>query len=331
MDSRNKLRPQSGDQGHKSPRKRRKDIGDCRNQVGGQESGQRSRQRVEGRPQVLPECKARQHVAERRLDGCEGAGQRGSSLLCSGPRDAQVVLNHLDSVNDGAERHILDRFGRHLDSVPQNAGIIDEPGHFLLGTAVAELEVVQHGVVVFREALVGILDRLHAGAHFVGVVRHLYDGLVGIAGRGLRVAAEPLQQRGRKARHLFHVVVGRHARRAVSFVCRCNDLAGAVLEQRLHTAQALLQGCALGQGLAQRRADAGGCDDAFYGVYQLATDALPGAAGFPAQGGSNGALDALGRGHDLHIGAGHGVVVWHQGFTSSNIARRAASKSSPEA
>ena len=161
----------------------------------------------------------------------------------------------------------------------------------------------------------------------------MHDGLVGVTGRGRSIAAQALQQSGRKARYLLHVAVGRHARRTVGFVCRCNDLSSAIFEQRFHAAQGLLQRAALGQCAADDRAQASdtGHNRPFDTRGEHAAQLAACAAGLPAQGGSDRALDTLGRGHDLHIGAGHGVVIGHQVLTPSKIARRAASKSSPEA
>ena len=94
----------------------------------------------------------------------------------------------------------------------------DEALHFLLGAAVAELEVVQHGVVLFREALVRVLEVLHRRAEGVRVVAHVDHGRIGVLGRLDRVAAQRGDERGREAGHLLHVPVGAHAGRLVGCV-----------------------------------------------------------------------------------------------------------------
>ena len=225
-----------------------------------------------------------------------GAGQGGGSLQSGGAGDAQPVLNDADGLDDFIEGNIPHRLVGHLDGIPQYSGFIDQPGHLGLGAAVPQLQVIQHGVVVLGKTLVGVLDGTDAGAHFVGVVGHLDDGLICHFGGGLGVAAQALQQRGRKAGDLLHIAVGRYAGGGVGLLCIGNDLAGTVFEKRFHAAQALLQSCAFGQCLAQGCADARGCDDALDGAHQLAAEAFSrtGSGGIAAQCLGNAVSDPLG-------------------------------------
>jgi len=142
----------------------------------------------------------------------------------------------------------VDVFCRGHHRVAQHAGIIDKAGHFGLCAAVAELEVVQHLIVAARQALVGCGDGLHAGAHFVGVVGHVCDGRVCQRGGGLGVAAQALQQAGRKAGDRLHVGVGGKPGCGKGVVGCGDDLACGVAKQRFYASDALFEGCALGDG-----------------------------------------------------------------------------------
>ena len=123
--------------------------------------------------------------------------------------------------------------------------------HLFLGAAVAQLQVVQHGVVLLGEALVGVLDGLHICAELVGVVRHVDHGHVRDRGRLCRVTAQAADQRGGEAGHLLHVGVGGEARRAEGRISVCLYHPGVVLEQGLHAADALFQRGPLADGPAQ--------------------------------------------------------------------------------
>ena len=105
----------------------------------------------------------------------------------------------------------------------------------------AELQVVQHRVILFREALVGVLDHVHGRPHLVRVVGHVDDGHVGHFGRFLGISAEGLEQGRREARDRAHVVIGRHARRLVGPICRRDDRVSCIAEERLHASDVLLQ------------------------------------------------------------------------------------------
>ena len=119
--------------------------------------------------------------------------------------------------------------------------ISQEALHLGLGAAVAELQVVQHRVILFREALVGVLDHVHGRPHLVRVVGHVDNGHVGHFGRFLGISAEGLEQGRREARDRAHVVIGRHARRLVGPICRRDDRVSCIAEERLHASDVLLQ------------------------------------------------------------------------------------------
>ena len=119
--------------------------------------------------------------------------------------------------------------------------ISQEALHLGLSAAVAQLQVVQHGVVLFCEALVRVLDHIHRRAHLVRVVGHVDDGHVGHFGRFLGISAEGLEQGRREARDRAHVVIGRHARRLVGPICRRDDRVSCIAEERLHASDVLLQ------------------------------------------------------------------------------------------
>ena len=129
-----------------------------------------------------------------------------------------------------------------------------------MGAAVTKLEVVQHRVVVFGETLVCVLDGGHIGAHLVGVVRHLDNSLVGVLGRRGGISAQALQQGSRKARHLFHIVVGADTGCFIGDGCVLLDGIRTVLKQRFNAADALLKRSALGDGLGNGSPDTGRSD-----------------------------------------------------------------------
>ena len=112
--------------------------------------------------------------------------------------------------------------------------------HFLLRAAVAQLEVVEHRVVLLGKALVGILNGGHIRAHLIGVIGHIRNRHIRILCGFFCIAAERLDQACGKARDRFHVLIGRESCR---FVCVGGiplDLLRGVLEQGIHTADQLL-------------------------------------------------------------------------------------------
>ena len=70
--------------------------------------------------------------------------------------------------------------------------VTQQPLHFLLRTAVTELEVVQHGIVLHGESTVRILDKLKVCTHFVRVVGHIHNRAVRIGCSLVSVVAERL-------------------------------------------------------------------------------------------------------------------------------------------
>ena len=210
-------------------------------------------------------------------------------------------------------------------------GILQQTLHLGLRAAIAQLEVVQHGVILLGKPLIGVLDVLHGGAHLVGVVGHVHHSHVGQIGSRLGVLAHAGQQAGGKAGGLLHVVVGRQAHGLVGLGSVGLNGVGAVLEQRFHTAQALLQRAAQVDGFRDDLADAGSRDHLFQGAHQLGTEGLSGGVTgcrrLPAQGFGDLALDALCRGHDLHIRFCQLNAVRH-GHPPPFRAARAASNSS---
>ena len=121
----------------------------------------------------------------------------------------------------------------------QSVCIVDQALHFLFCAAVAKLQVVQHGIVLLGKSLIGVLNRGHVRAHFVGVVGHIRNSRVRLFRCHFCVAAKGLEQRRRKACHGVHVLISRHTGR---FVCICGvllHLLGASLEKRVNAADKL--------------------------------------------------------------------------------------------
>ena len=153
-------------------------------------------------------------------------------------------------------------------------GIIQQTLHFSLRTTIAQLEVVQHDIVLLGKALIGILDILHIRAHLVGVVGHIHHGHVGKLGGGIGIFAHAGKQAGRKAGGLLHVVVGGEAHGLVRLCGILLDGIGTVLEQRLDAADALLQGTAHIKRVLDDLTDASGGKHFFDSADQLGTNAL---------------------------------------------------------
>ena len=115
--------------------------------------------------------------------------------------------------------------------------------HFLLCAAVAQLEVVEHRVVLLGKTLIGILNGGHIRAHLIGVIGHIRDCHIRILCGFLGITAERLDQACGEARDRFHVLIGRESCR---FVCVGGiplDLLRGVLEQGIHAADQLLIVC----------------------------------------------------------------------------------------
>ena len=112
--------------------------------------------------------------------------------------------------------------------------------HFLLCAAVAQLEVVEHRVVLLGKTLIGILNGGHIRTHLIGVVGHIRNRHIRILCGFFCIAAERLDQACGKARDRLHVLVGGKTGR---FVCVGGiplNLLRGVLEQSANTADQLL-------------------------------------------------------------------------------------------
>ena len=105
-----------------------------------------------------------------------------------------------------------------------------QPLHLGLCAAVAELEVVQHGVILLGKALVGVLDGCQIRAHLVGVVGHIHHGHIGQVRSSIRILAYAGQQAGGNAVDLLHVGVGRQSRCPVCLRSVGHDGVSAGLE-----------------------------------------------------------------------------------------------------
>ena len=112
--------------------------------------------------------------------------------------------------------------------------------HFLLCTAVAQLEIVEHRVVLLGKTLIGILNGGHIRAHLVGVIGHIRDCHIRILCGLFGIAAEGLDEACGKARDRLHVLVGRKSCRFVCIGGIPLDLLRGVLEQSVNTADQLL-------------------------------------------------------------------------------------------
>ena len=144
-----------------------------------------------------------------------------------------------------------------------NAGYLLRIGkqslHFLLCAAVAQLEVVEHRVVLLGKTLVGILNGGHIRTHLIGVIGHIRDCHICILCGFLGIAAEGLDEACGKARDRFHVLIGRESCR---FVCVGGiplDLLRGVLEQRVNAADQLLIVCIGGDDLFAELHGGGTC------------------------------------------------------------------------
>ena len=138
------------------------------------------------------------------------AGNSGFRFLGSRTRNVHTFLHDMDGFH-----HICVGGNVILD-----AGYLFRIGkqsfHFLFCAAVAQLEVVEHRVVLLGKALVGILNGGHIRTHLIGVVGHIRDCHVRIFRGLLGITAERLDQACGEACNRFHVLVGGKSCR---FVC----------------------------------------------------------------------------------------------------------------
>ena len=125
-----------------------------------------------------------------------------------------------------------------------NAGnclrISQQPLHFGFRAAVAELQVVQHRVVLLGKALICRLDHGHIRAHLVGVVGHICNCHVGVFDRLFGVAAEGLDQTCRERGDRLHVFVCRQTRCFIGVCSVALQLLGIIFEQCIYAAHQLL-------------------------------------------------------------------------------------------
>ena len=177
---------------------------------------------------------AGQKVAPRRLHGVGAALDGGGRLFGGRAGNTHLRLHHMDSVHD------IRVAGEVVFDAGNLLRISQQPLHFLFRAAVAQLQIVQHGVVLFGKALIGILDAGHVRAHLVGVIRHIRDRAVRFLGRSLRVAAQRLQQGCGEAGDGLHVLVRAQAGSLVGVVGILLHLRGGLLEQGVHAADQLL-------------------------------------------------------------------------------------------
>ena len=112
--------------------------------------------------------------------------------------------------------------------------VLEEPLHFLFRTAIPELEVIEHCIVLLCKAGVCVLNRGHVRAHFVGVIGHIRNCHVRILGGFLRVPAEGGDKARGKPGHGFHILVCREPGGLVCVGRVLHDFPGAILKERLN-------------------------------------------------------------------------------------------------
>ena len=120
-------------------------------------------------------------------------------------------------------------------------GIRQKSLHLGLRSAITELEVVEHRVVLAGKSHVCRLDHGHVCAHLVRVVAHVLQRLIGCSCCLGRVTVQRLQQGGREARHGLHVFVRRHARRLECVVRVLDDGVRRIAEEGLYASDRLLK------------------------------------------------------------------------------------------
>ena len=158
------------------------------------------------------------------------AGDSRLRLFRRRPRNVHFRLDNVNSVdNVRVARNIVLYAGELLR-------VLEEPLHFLFRTAIPELEVIEHGIVLLCKAGVRILNRGHVRAHFVSVVGHVRNCHVRIFRGFLRVPAEGGDKARGKPGHGFHILVCREPGGLVCVVRILHYLTGAILKERLNAA-----------------------------------------------------------------------------------------------
>ena len=189
----------------------------------------------EGVGQLVGVARSVHKVVPGSLGRSHGALQSLGGFLGSRAGDPHFLLDHVDRLVDVVQVVDVILDARQLLSIGQQSL------HLGLRAAVAQLQVVQHGVVLFCEALVRVLDHIHGRAHLVRIVGHVDDGHIRHFGGFLSVSAEGLEQGRREARDRAHVVVGGHSRRLVGAISCGDDSVSRVAEQRLDAAHVLFE------------------------------------------------------------------------------------------
>ena len=142
------------------------------------------------------------------MHGRFGAGPRAadclSSLLRRSAGNTHLRLDDVDGLGHISKRVDVERGASEL------TGISQQPLHLGLRTAITELQVVQHIVVLLGKALIRVLDGSEVGAHLVRVVGHVRDGLICHVRSKVGITAERVNQARGKTGHEVHVLVARH-------------------------------------------------------------------------------------------------------------------------
>ena len=176
-----------------------------------------------------------QEIVPRSLCRSDRTGDGLARLPCSRAGDAHLLLHGVNCLHDvGIARDIVLHAG-------QSRCRFEQALHLLLGAAVAELQVVEHGKVALRKAGVSVLNGVERRAHFVGVVRHVTHCHVGQVCRLLHVTAEGIHHRRSGRRCSLHVVVHAHASALEGSRSVCFDRIRRITKERLHAACELLE------------------------------------------------------------------------------------------
>ena len=187
----------------------------------------------------------------------------------------------------------------------QRLGVFQQALHFSLSAAISKFQIVQHGIVLLGEPLIGVGDPLHVGAKFIGIVRHIRQSHIGNVCRFSGIPAQTLQQGCSKTCHLLHVAVGRHTGRFICLLGIGNHSSSGVLKKRFDAAQTLLQLRTRRNAAGQRFPDGGCGNHVFDFADQIRAENASGAfsAGghFPIDNTGQAILHASRRRHDLNI------------------------------
>ena len=164
---------------------------------------------------------AGQKILPGRLHAVHTALDRALGLPRCRPHDAHVVLHHMDRRHNILKAQTI---GVHRDAqlvlhICQSCRVCYQPLHLRLRATIPKLQIVQHGIVLLCESLVGILEACHVRAKLVHVVAHVHNGHVGVLCGLLGVPAQRGHQACRKARRGLHVGIGGQARGLPAVPC----------------------------------------------------------------------------------------------------------------